>query len=244
MNVLIIGATSSIAQETAKRFALEGARLYLAGRDPDKLQAIQADLVVRGATQVERMTLDLCLLDQHEHLITTAIHTLEGLDAVLIAHGTLSHQETCEQSVSATMKELTTNSLSTISLLTILGNYFEKQGKGTIAVISSVAGDRGRQSNYVYGTAKGAVTIFLQGLRNRLAKSNISVVTIKPGFVDTPMTADVKKNGLFAKPETVGKHIHQAMKNPSNEVYTPWFWQPIMLLLRSIPECMFKQLKL
>ncbi|GJL55722.1 MAG: short-chain dehydrogenase [Nitrospirales bacterium] len=243
MNILIIGATSSIAQETAKCFALEGARLYLAGRNLEKLQAIQGDVFVRGAKQVEAMALDLCLLDQHEHLITTAIHTLGRLDAVLIAHGTLSDQQICEQSVSTTMQELTTNCLSTISLLTILGNYFEEQGKGTIAVISSVAGDRGRQSNYVYGTAKGAVTIFLQGLRNRLTQSGVSVLTVKPGFVDTPMTAYIRKNLLFAKSETIGKHIHQAIKNPRDEVYMPWFWQPIMMLLRSIPECMFKQLK-
>ncbi|GJL49718.1 MAG: short-chain dehydrogenase [Nitrospirales bacterium] len=244
MKVLIIGATSNMAQETAKFFAQEGAQLYLVGRNGEKLQAVWNDLLVRGAKHVDWTALDLCLLDRHEHLIKTAITALQGLDAVLIAHGTLGNQKACEQSVPETIKELTTNSFSTISLLTILANYFEQQGKGTIAVISSVAGDRGRQSNYVYGTAKGSVTIFLQGLRNRLTKSGVSVVTIKPGFVDTPMTAHIKKNALFAKPETMGRQIYQAMKRPHNEVYLPSFWQPIMMLLRIIPERLFKHLRL
>ncbi len=244
MNVFIIGATSSIAQETAKLFAQDRARMYLTGRDREKLQAVQDDLLVRGATHVDGMALDLCLLNRHEHLINTAIQNLQGLDVVLIAHGTLSDQKACEQSASKTMQELTTNSLSTISLLTLLANYFEQKGEGTIAVISSVAGDRGRQSNYVYGAAKGSVTIFMQGLRNRLSKSGVSVITIKPGFVDTPMTAHIKKNPLFAKPTILGKQIYQIMKNPHNEVYLPWFWQPIMMLLRSIPERIFMRLKL
>lgn len=244
MKVLIIGATSSMAQETAKLFAQDGAQLYLVGRNGEKLQAVWNDLLVRGAKHVDGIALDLCLLDRHEHLIKTAITVLQGLDAVLIAHGTLGNQKASEQSVPETMKELTTNSFSTISLLTILANYFEQQGKGTIAVISSVAGDRGRQSNYVYGTAKGSVTIFLQGLRNRLTKSGVSVVTIKPGFVDTPMTAHIKKNLLFANPDTMGKQIYQAMKKSQNEVYLPSFWRPIMMLLRIIPEHIFKHLKL
>ena len=244
MNILIIGATSGIAQETAKLCAQDGDHLYLVGRNSEKLQAIQNDLLIRGATSVDWMALDLCLLDRHEDLIKTATQSLQGFDTVLIAHGTLANQKACEHSVSETMKELTTNSLSTISLLTILANYFEQRGKGTIAVISSVAGDRGRQSNYVYGTAKGSVTIFLQGLRNRLAKSGVSVVTIKPGFVDTPMTAHMRKNVLFAKPGTMGRQIYQAMKKPDNEIYLPWYWQPIMMLVRSIPEHLFKQLRL
>ena len=244
MKLLIIGATSGIAQETAKLFAQDQADIFLVGRTNQKLIALQQDLLVRGATQVEKMAVDLCTLDHHQQLLDTAIHSLQGLDAVLIAHGTLSDQKRCEHSVPETLNELTTNCLSVISLLTIMANYFEQQQRGCLAVISSVAGDRGRQSNYVYGTAKGAVSIFLQGLRNRLTKSGVAVLTIKPGFVDTPMTAGVKKNALFADPASVGKRIYRAMQKPEDVVYVPWFWFPIMTLLRNIPERIFKTLSL
>ena len=244
MKVLIVGATSAIAQETAKLLAQEKAELYLVARNRQKLDALQNDLLVRGARQVEKMALDLCLIDRHQHLVDTAIDSLKGLDAVLIAHGTLGNQKRCEQSVPETLQELTTNCLSIISLLTILANYLEQKRKGCLVVISSVAGDRGRQSNYVYGTAKGAVSIFLQGLRNRLAKADVAVVTVKPGFVNTSMTADTKKNMLFTDPASVGRRIYHAMHKTEDVVYAPWFWLPIMTIIRSIPEKIFKKLSL
>ena len=244
MKVLILGATSAIAHETAKLLASEEAQLYLVGKNDEKLRTIKDDLIVRGAQQVDGMVLDLCRIDHHQHLIDNAIKALNGLDAVLIAHGTLGDQKRCEQSVSETFKELTTNCLSIISLLTLLANYFEQHRQGCIAVISSVAGDRGRQSNYVYGTAKGAVSIFLQGLRNRLSPKGVRVVTVKPGFVDTPMTASIEKKTLFADPAVVGKRIYQALKKPEDVVYVPRFWWPIMIFIRGIPEGIFKSLKL
>ena len=142
------------------------------------------------------------------------------------------------------MRELTTNGISVISLLTILANYFEAQKQGCIAVITSVAGDRGRKTNYVYGTAKAAVNMFLQGLNNRLFKSGVRVLTLKVGFVDTPMTAAIKKTPLFAQPETVGKSIYKAMLRRKGVVYIPWFWQFIMLIIIHIPEIIFKRLNL
>lgn len=131
-----------------------------------------------------------------------------------------------------------------VSLLTLLANRLEAQKSGTIAVISSVAGDRGRSSNYVYGTAKGAVSLFLQGLRGRLHPSGVRVLTIKPGFVDTPMTADVKKNALFASPEGIAKGIVSAIDRGREVVYLPSFWRGIMLMIRAVPEPLFKRLKL
>ncbi len=244
MKILIIGATSAIAHETAKFFARDGAELFLVARNDEKLEDVSNDLKVRGAKRTETFLLDLNDLDRHQEMIQTAIDTFGGLDMVLISHGTLGDQQLCEQSVEKTLEELTTNFTSVISLLTLLANYFEQQKRGRIAVVSSVAGDRGRRSNYVYGTAKGAVSIFLQGLRGRLSKSGVTVVTVKPGLVDTPMTASMKKGLLFAQPRKVGKGIYQAMMKGKEVVYLPWFWRPIMMIIKSIPESVFKKVSI
>ena len=129
-------------------------------------------------------------------------------------------------------------------MASIAANYFEKEKKGCIAVISSVAGDRGRQSNYIYGAAKGGVTTFLQGLRNRLSPSGVSVVTIKPGMVDTPMTAHLPKSPLFAKPSDVGKGIYKAMLAGKDIAYLPVYWKLIMFVIKIIPEGIFKKMRL
>ena len=203
MRILIVGATSAIAHETAKRFAKDGAEFFLVARSPEKLEDTGNDLKVRGAKRIETFLLDVTDLDRHQ-----------------------------------------TNCTSVISLLTILAGYFEQQKRGCITVVSSVAGDRGRQSNYVYGAAKGALSVFLQGLRNRLSKSGVAVVTVKPGLIDTPMTASVKKGLLAASAQDVGEGIYRAMKDRKEVVYLPWFWRPIMLIVRSIPEPVFKRLSL
>ncbi len=241
---LIIGATSAIAQATARLFAEAGDALFLVARNADKLTATADDLKLRGASAVHSATLDVLDYDQHKPVIDSAIEALDGLDLVLIAHGTLPDQKACGQSFELTRKEFEINALSTISLLTHLANYFEQKGQGTIAVISSVAGDRGRQSNYVYGSAKGAVTIFLQGLRNRLYKSGVSVVTVKPGFVDTPMTKKFDKNRLWVSPETIGHHLFRGIKNNRSVTYSPSIWRWIMLVIVLVPEFLFKRLSL
>jgi len=242
--IIIIGATSAITQATARLFAEAGDALYLVARSKEKLNAVAADLKIRGAFHVHTAVLDVLDYDRHKPTIDHAIAELTGLDLVLIAHGTLSDQHSCESSFPVTIKELETNALSYISLLTHFANFFEVQKSGTIAVISSVAGDRGRQSNYVYGAAKGMVSIFMQGLRNRLYKSGVKVITIKPGFVDTPMTASYKKGPLWAKPEIVAKSIYSSIENGRDVVYVPWFWKYIMLIVRIIPERFFKRLSL
>jgi decaprenylphospho-beta-D-erythro-pentofuranosid-2-ulose 2-reductase len=244
MKVAIIGATSAIAHETAKCFARDGAELFLVGRSAEKLATIAGDLRVRGAKRIETFQLDLNELEHHQELFDAILTTLDGLDILFIGHGTLGDQRKCELSVDETLKELSTNFTSVVSLLTISANYFEQQKRGCIAVISSVAGDRGRGSNYVYGTAKGAVTIFLQGLRNRLAKSNVVVLTIKPGFVDTPMTANIKKGLLFAQPASVGQGVYKAMQQGKDVVYLPGFWRLIMFVVKALPEGIFKRLSL
>jgi hypothetical protein len=239
-----VGATSAIAQATARLFAQDGERLFLTGRDAQKLTAIAADLRVRGATQVETLTLDSNETERHAELIEGVCGALGGLDIALIAHGTLPDQKACETSFEQTRQALDDNFISVVSLLGHLANHMEAQGKGVIAAISSVAGDRGRQSNYIYGAAKGGVSLFLQGLRNRLHKSGVAVVTIKPGFVDTPMTREFKKGLLWASPETIAKGIHKAIHKGSPVVYLPGFWRLIMFVIRLIPERVFRALKL
>ncbi|NOY61806.1 MAG: SDR family oxidoreductase [Gammaproteobacteria bacterium] len=242
--VLIIGATSAIAQESAKLFAARGDALFLVGRNSDQLTAITEDLSVRGATLVQHECVDLNEIDRHKPLIETAITALDGLDTVLIAYGTLPDQQVCAHATEQMLQALNTNAISVMSLLTLLANAFEQRGSGTIAVISSVAGDRGRQSNYVYGAAKAAVSTFMSGLRNRLQPQGIQVLTIKPGFVDTPMTKAFDKGLLWVKPEVIAKGIMAAIDKGKDVVYLPWFWRYIMLIICAIPERLFKKLKL
>jgi short-subunit dehydrogenase len=242
--VLVLGATSAIAQSTVRLLAARGASLYLVGRNVENLTAVAQDATTRGAAKVESQAMDLNGCEAHEALVERAFQTLGGLDGVLLAHGVLGDQAAAERSFAEAEKVLRTNFLSAVSLLTVLANRFEAQKAGTMVVISSVAGDRGRQSNYVYGASKGALTVFLQGLRNRLSRSGVAVVTVKPGFVDTPMTAHVKKNALFATPEQVARGILRAADRKANEVYLPGFWGLIMFMVRSVPEAMFKRMKM
>ncbi len=241
MRILILGATSALAYETAKYFARDEADLVLVARSPAKLLAVKNDLEVRGAKQIETILADLSDLTRHQEIIDAALKPFSGLDMVLVAYGTLGDQQRCAQSVEATLEQFATNCTSVISLLTLLANHFEQQRRGCIAVISSLAGDRGRQSNYVYGAAKGAVTVFLSGLRNRLAKANVAVITIKPGTVDTPMTAHMRKGLLFADAKAVGKGIYQAMLKRKEVVYLPGYWRVIMWIIKSLPESIFKK---
>lgn len=242
--ILVIGATSAMAQATAKIYATRGAQLFLVGRNQQRLDTIAADLRLRGAPQVDTYALDITATEQHTQLIEQAYETLGQIDVVLIAHGTLPDQAQCQLSYEQSLRELNVNFLSVVSLLNLLGNRFEAQRSGCIAVITSVAGDRGRKSNYVYGAAKGGLTIFLQGLRHRLASANVSVLTIKPGFVDTPMTQNFKKGLLWAKPDAVAKAIVKAIDKRRAEIYVPWFWWGIMSIIKSVPNVVFNRLNL
>jgi short-subunit dehydrogenase len=242
--ILILGGTSAIAEATAREFAKRGDALFLVGRSAARLAAIADDLKVRGASNAQSASADLRDVDTHEGLIRQATESLGGLDTVLIAYGTLSDQAACEQSVELMVQELQTNAISVMSLCTLLANQFEVQGRGVIGVISSVAGDRGRKSNYVYGSAKAAVSAFTSGLRQRLYRKGVAVVTIKPGFVDTPMTAAFKKGALWASSDAVGRQIAKALIRGTPVLYTPGFWRLIMFIIRSIPEFVFRRLAL
>lgn len=243
-NILIIGATSAMAEHVARLYAQQGDRLYLLARNEQKLQPIVSDLIARGASQVEMAIMDAADLPSHQSVLDHVFSTFNTIDVVLIAHGSLPDQAVCEKDVTVALSELEINGTSYISLLTIIAEKMEQQGRGTIAAITSVAGDRGRQSNYVYGAAKGMVSIFLQGLSQRLSKQNIHVLDIKPGFVDTPMTADFPKGPLWAKPESVAEIIKSRIDRQSSFSYVPSFWFFIMTVIKTIPKFIFNKLNL
>jgi len=243
-NILIIGATSAIAEASARIWAQKGDQFFLVGRNQEQLNLIGQDLLVRGSPKVKNFCVDLNNLDAHHLILDNAFHEFRTIDIVLIAHGTLSNQSECESSVDLTLEEIKTNALSSISLLTLLGNRFEQQRSGVIAIISSVAGDRGRQSNYVYGSAKGMLNTFTSGLRQRLYKSGVSVLTVKPGFVDTPMTAYFKKGFLWSSPSVIAKLIVSGSEKANSEIYAPKYWWFIMFVIKIIPTKTFIKFKL
>lgn len=241
--ILIIGATSAIAQRVAKQYANQSAEFFLVARDKAKLAIVVDDLLVRGASRVNSFVLDVRDVAQQTRMIEAAYAYLQGFDVVLIAHGWLASQKACEEEVALTLEAFEVNAISVISLLTQLANKMALQTSGTIAVISSVAGDRVLRKHYVYGAAKAAVSAFLQGLRARLYAHNIHVLTIKPGYVATPMTASMKKNCLFSSPDRVAKNIVKAIQNKRNIIYTPWFWMPILFVLKCLPEFIIKRIR-
>jgi hypothetical protein len=242
--LLIVGATSMIATAVARRYAGRAARIGLVGRRAGALEALAADLRVRGAAEVETWVLDANDIARHAACLDAAWQHFGAFDHALVAHGVLPEQDECERSAAAALASFDTNARSVLALLTDLANRFVRQGSGAIGVISSPAGDRGRASNYVYGAAKAAVTSFASGLRHRLASKGVRVVTILPGFVDTPMTASFAKGPLWATPERVAADIERALERGFGAVYTPWFWRWIMLVIKHVPERLFVRTRL
>lgn len=242
-NILIIGATSAIAQECAKIWNASGNNLFLVARNKKKLKNIKKDLIkINDAISI--FYSDLSRIDNHSAILNEAEKKMGKIDVALIAHGTLSDQKKCEHSIKLTLSEINNNSLSTISLLTHLANRFEINRKGTIAVISSVAADRGRSSNYIYASAKAMIVTFLSGLRQRLYKSNVNVITIKLGLVKTPMTKKFKKNFFWAEPHGIAVKIVNAIHSSKNEVYIPSFWWLFMFVIKMIPNSLFRKINL
>lgn len=242
--ILIIGATSAIAAACARKWAENKADFFLVGRNSEKLQQISHDLSARGASHVTTHLLDLNHFADHQAVFDACYNSLGQIDIALIAHGSLPNQKACEKDVDLALKEFSSNGLSVISLLTLLANRMQEQRFGTIAVISSVAGDRGRPSNYLYGSAKAAITTFCEGLRARLFNTGVHLLTIKPGLVDTPMTQGLSfPKILMATSNKVAEDIVRAIKRRKNVIYTPHFWRVIMWMIRNIPNFIFKKLK-
>ena len=235
--VLIVGATSAIAACVARAYAARGARLHLVARSGPKLQAVVETL---SGSQVTTALADFGRLAEIEPLVRQAQQELGGIDVVLIAHGDLGDQLGSEQSFDAAEAIFRTNLLSVVAFLVPLANLLEMQRSGSIGVITSVAGDRGRPRNYTYGAAKGALNVYLQGLRSRMFKSGVRVVTLKLGPVDTPMTVAHPKTALFAQPERVASGIVRALDEGVPEAYVPSFWSAIMPIVKNTPERVFQ----
>jgi decaprenylphospho-beta-D-erythro-pentofuranosid-2-ulose 2-reductase len=236
---IIFGATSAIAAAYARELAAGGADIVLAARSPARLGALADDLKVRGARAVHTIVFDATRVEEFPAALDAGWRHLERVDVALIAFGTLSNQERCSSDPAELLRELQTNVIGTLPLAEQLAGRLERQRAGTLVVISSVAGDRGRASNYAYGAAKAALSEFASGLRQRLHGTGVNVLTVKPGFVDTPMTAQFPKGALWAKPEDVARDIAKAVAKRRAVLYTPWFWWIIMTVIRALPEKLF-----
>jgi len=242
--ILVLGATSGIAEAVCRIWASQGAQLFLVARNPEKLAVVAADLKTRGAAYVGTAVADLDDTEKHAELLSHAVNSLTGMDVALLAHGILGDQARAEQDFQHAAQILHTNLVAPISLLTWLANYCVQRRAGVLAVLSSVAGDRGRKSNYLYGSSKAGLTAFLAGLRNRIDREGVTVMTIKPGPVKTAMTAGMRGSEKFADVDKVAQSIVTAVDKRVDTVYVPFQWAPIMWAVRSIPERIFKKLNL
>ncbi len=242
-SVLILGATSAIARATAAAFAKSGRSLYLASRDADELERIASDLRLRYNVEVSHDVFDVEATDTHGEFFGKVVKVMPDLSGAVLAFGYMGNQQEMTD-FKACAKVISCNFTGAVSILNLCAHHFETRKSGFIIGISSVAGDRGRQSNYVYGSAKGALSLYLQGLRNRLHPSGVRVITIKPGFVDTAMTYGLPGLFLVASPQSVGDRIAACADRSADVVYLPWFWRYIMLIIKHIPEFIFKRMKL
>jgi decaprenylphospho-beta-D-erythro-pentofuranosid-2-ulose 2-reductase len=241
--IIILGATSGIALELQRQLAREGCELLLVARSPERLAELQADLTVRGAPQVFTCAANLAAVQQHASIFDFARRTFPDFDTVLLAYGSMHDQKESEMAVDVLLEELQVNFVSAAAILTLFAADLERRRTGCLAAITSVAGDRGRRSNYVYGSAKGALSLFLQGLRSRLHPAGVRVITIKPGPVQTPMTDHLANAARFADPERVACDIVRALERRSPDIlYTPKVWRYVMSAVQHIPETIFKRL--
>ncbi len=239
--ILILGATSPIARALALKFACDGAILYLASRDANEARRVADDIGVRAGLAALSGTFDASDFPSHDEFIRHAANELGGLDGVVVCFGTLGDEDAAQADPDAAIATLHQNFTGAVSLITLAARHLEQQRSGFIIVIGSVAGERGRARNYVYGSAKGALALFAQGLRGRLAKSNVHVMTVKLGTVDTRMTWGREGALLTIPPAKAADLIYAAYRKRAEVVYVPSFWRFIMGAIRLIPESRFKR---
>ncbi|MEC9004201.1 MAG: SDR family oxidoreductase [Planctomycetota bacterium] len=245
--ILLIGASSAIAQELARKLCQRGCHLILAGRQEEELESIATDLRIRYQGTVHIVTLDALDFPEHASFVQRCLGLFDQpLDGAVVCYGSMHDQQEAQVDWELARQMIDTNYTSVVSLMNLLAEHFAERGSGFLAAISSVAGDRGRQSNYLYGSTKAALSAYLQGLRNRLYHAGVHVLTIKPGIVDTPMTDGIVNPDSFmvSSPSRVSQDISRALQRQTNVLYTPWKWRWIMCIIRSIPEQLFKRLKM
>ena len=243
---VVIGATSEIARAVVRELAKEGGPLVIAARDEDELKLLAADVELRTTARVTPIRLDVTEFDRHEEFVKACIAALGSVEGVVLCQGFMADQEQAAADWSLARQMIDVNFTSSVSLGNLFAAHMASLGRGYLCGVSSVAGDRGRQSNYLYGSTKAGFSTYLDGMRNRLYRSGVAVITVKPGFVDTSMTWGLlnPKSPLVATPERVARDIARAIRRRKNTVYTPWFWALVMLAIRLVPEPIFKRLSL
>jgi decaprenylphospho-beta-D-erythro-pentofuranosid-2-ulose 2-reductase len=244
VKVIVLGATSAIAEATARLYAGEGAELLLVGRHAEHLAAIAADLQLRGAARVETAIRDLADSDDVAAAFASFVAALGGVDYVLVAYGMLGDQKIAEQEPATAEASLTVNFISAAAWMLAAASALQHQGWGSLVVLGSVAGDRGRRANFVYGAAKAGLATLVEGVAHRFARSGPRAVVVKPGPVITPMTEGFanRKGLLWATPERVAAIVRRAADHGGPVVYAPWFWRWTMLIIRLLPAPIFNRL--
>ena len=242
---IIVGATSPIGRAVAKRLASEGHPLIVASRDHIELKKIANDIAIRHQVSVDDLPIDLEKTESHASFVQNCEKAAkDGLSSLILCAGFMADQKDSQEQQKLRDHTTTINYTGTVSLIETFAPLFEKQGNGTIAAISSVAGDRGRFSNYIYGSSKAAINTYLSGLRCRLWHSGAHVLNVKPGFVDTKMTWGKVDSLLIATPEKVAQDLCKGLQKQSSTIYSPFFWRYIMWVVCAIPQEVFKRLKM
>ncbi|MFT4518373.1 MAG: decaprenylphospho-beta-D-erythro-pentofuranosid-2-ulose 2-reductase [Halioglobus sp.] len=240
--ILVFGASSAIAHALLKLYATQGSTFFLAGRSEDKVAAVADDLIARGGKLGGSYCYDFSDSTKHENCLAQARESLGEIDVAIVAHGTLPDQLECEASVAAVSACVEDNFSSAIAIMQTCAQQLATQGRGTLAVMSSVAGDRGRKSNYSYGACKAGIDAFIQGLQGRFAGSKIKVVNIKPGMIESPMTQEMEHGALWSTPEKIAPGIYRAIEKGSAVVYLPGYWRLIMWVIRMLPASIMARL--
>ena len=242
-NVLILGATSALARALAEGFAAQGAGLALASRRPEELDHLASDLSIRFGVQARTYRFDALDFPSHPAFLGEVLEDFPGLEGAVLVFGYMGEEENLWRDPEAARRVIDSNLTGAVSILVPLAEYFEKRGEGFICAVSSVAGDRGRKKNMTYGAAKAGLSVYMQGLFQRMAPTKVKVILVKPGFVDTPMTFPLGKLPFLVSPEKAAADILKAVKKGKPSIYTPWIWRWIMLAIRMVPNPIFKKMK-
>jgi len=242
--VVILGATSTVARAVALEFGRAGYHVVLGARDAEENEAVATDVRVRCDVAADALPFEAEDFDGHGAFFDACLERLgDRIEGLVVCFGYMEDQAKAQEDFAVARRMIDVNYTAAVSVLEIFAKHFEERGGGFLAVLSSVAGDRGKQSNYLYGSAKAGLSTYLEGLRNRLFRAKVAVITIKPGFMDTKMTFGMGLRGALS-PEAAGKAIFQAIRKRKHVAYVPWPWRYIMLIIRHVPEMVFKRMKM